>query len=319
MQNIFTADIGGTNSRFAVFGADRNGKLSLLEIYWLKTTDFESFGQLIHNVNESGMSLKPGEADIVVIAVAGPVESGVRSAPPFISWDIDISGAERDFGFRKSALINDFIAQAFACQSPVAEAAEQVLEGVAEPDAAKAVIGAGTALGKAALMPDGKGGYIAIPSEGGHANFPFLPGRESEFQEFLLKELGDTYITNNKVVSGRGLSYVHQFLTGETIEPHEVAKKIMRHPDTLEWVSRFYGRACRNYALETLSLGGLYIAGGVAAKTSEFVTHKAFGTEFRKSDTLDTLLKKIPVFLIKDENSGLWGGAVFGLQVLQGR
>ena len=59
------------------------------------------------------------------------------------------------------------------------------------------------------------------------------------------------------------------------------------------------------------------MAGGVAAKSPELVTHKAFETEFRSSDTLAGLLEKIPVFLITDENSGLWGAAAYGLRKLR--
>jgi glucokinase len=76
---------------------------------------------------------------------------------------------------------------------------------------------------------------------------------------------------------------------------------------------------CRNYALETLSLGGLYIAGGVAARNPELIQRTAFRKEFRSSDTLTHILEKIPVFLITDQNSGLWGAAQFGLQKLKER
>jgi glucokinase len=74
---------------------------------------------------------------------------------------------------------------------------------------------------------------------------------------------------------------------------------------------------CRNYALETLSLGGLYIAGGVAARTPELITHEIFATEFRSSPTMSKILEKIPVFLITNEESGLWGAALLGLQTLK--
>lgn len=317
IQNILTADIGGTNSRFAHFRVDQSANLTLVETQWLETRRSDSFGQLIDKLKASEFSLEPGEADIVVIAVAGPVEHGLRSSPPFISWDIDITKAEKDFGFKQCILTNDFVVQAFACRSPVGEAAQQVLPGSTVPGAVAAVIGAGTALGKAALVPDRTGGFTAVPSEGGHANFPFASKAECEFQEFLLKELGDEYITGNKVVSGMGLSCIHQFLTGKRLEPHEVVEEFGHHPETLEWASRFYARVCRNYALDTLSLGGLYIAGGVAAKSPVLITHKAFAIEFRSSGTLADLLEKIPVFLITDENSGLWGGAVMGLQKLR--
>jgi glucokinase len=317
MKNILAADIGGTHSRFAHFCTDEEGALSLLETRWLNTAGADSFLQLIDNLRSAGMSLRPESADIVVIAIAGPVERGVRSSPPLIPWDIDLSSAHKDYGFREYALINDFIAQAFACLTEVGFSAKNILPGEPETNALKAVIGAGTGLGHAALVPDGKGDYLAVPSETGHANFAFVSRREYEFQEFLLRERGERYVTGNTVVSGQGLSYIHRFLTGEELPPAKVAERLARSPETLEWAARFYGRACRNFALGTLSLGGVYIAGGVAAKTPELVTHSSFEDEFRSSDTLFGLLKKIPIYLITDENSGLWGSALFGVRRLK--
>ena len=317
MKNILAADIGGTHSRFAHFSADETWNLTLLGIKWLNTADAASFAQLIDNLRSVGMLLKPEDADIVVIGIAGPVEQGVRSSPPLIPWDVDLSSAEKDYGFREYALINDFIAQAFACLTEAGRSAVNILPGESKKEAVKAVIGAGTGLGHAALLPDGRGDYLAVPSEAGHANFPFVSKREYEFQEFLLKERGDRYITGNTVVSGQGLSYIHRFLTGEKLIPADIAERFPQHPGTLEWAAGFYGRACRNFAIGTLALGGVYIAGGVAAKSPELVTNKAFETEFRSSDTLASLLEKIPVSLITDENSGLWGSALYGVRQLK--
>lgn len=314
MKKILAADIGGTNSRFAYFSIDGSVGLDLVETKWLETKEFSSFGNLIEGLLSGGFPVSPAGADAVVIAVAGPVEDGTRSAPPFISWKIDIS--EED-GFKGAVLINDFVAQAYACRSRIGEEALKIKPGEVVRDAAAAVIGAGTALGKAVTIPDGKGGYIAIPSEGGHAAFPFISEREDNFKNFLLKQLGDSYITWNKVVSGRGLSYIHHFLTGEQLDPQSVANKILPDSETLAWASRFYGRACRDYALETLSLGGIYITGGVAARTPGIVTHKAFEEEFLRSGTLIDLLRNIPIFLIKEQNAGLWGAAFLGCQMLK--
>jgi glucokinase len=317
MKKILAADIGGTNSRFACFHVHETDKLELIESQWLKTSESSSFSHLLDNLRASDFGLNPEDADIAVFAIAGPVENGVQCSPPFISWDVNISHAQEDFGLKRAVLINDFVAQAYACRSTIGENAEQIKPGKVNKDAAAAVIGAGTALGKAVIMPDGKGGYLAIPSEGGHASFAFESQREWEFQEFLVRELGDTYITWNKVVSGMGISCIHQFLTGEKLDSREVIGKIVPDSETLEWASRFYGRACRNFALETLAAGGIYIAGGVAARTPELVTHAAFMNEFVRSDTLADLLHHIPVFLIKEQNAGLWGSAALGKQRLQ--
>jgi glucokinase len=144
-----------------------------------------------------------------------------------------------------------------------------------------------------------------------------LAERECAFQTFLLKECGGSDVTGNMVVSGSGLSYLHRFLTGRTREPEEVVQEFASFPETLLWASRFYARACRNYVLETLALGGLYIAGGVAARAPELLRHSGFEREFRSSDTMSHLLAHVPVYLISDENSGLWGCAVLAVQTLR--
>jgi glucokinase len=317
MKNILTADIGGTNSRFAHFTSDRNGNLSLVNTVWFQTHEMSSFAELISGLNKKSFSILPDRADVTVIAIAGPVERGVYSSPPFISWDIDVSNARTDYGFNTCLLINDFVAQAYACKSPVGDAAETILAGQIIDDAAVAVIGAGTALGKALLMPYEKGRYVAVPSEGGHASFPFSSAREFQYHEFLLQHLNHKYITANFVVSGQGLSYVHHFLSGRDLKPGEVAAELSLDSETLIWASRFYGRVCRNYALETLALGGVYIAGGVAAKIPQLLKHSAFEAEFRSSSTMSDILSNIPVFLITNEESGLWGAAFLGVQTIE--
>ncbi|MEN8263829.1 MAG: glucokinase [Nitrospirota bacterium] len=317
MKKILAADIGGTNSRFAFFEVDQREDLNLLETMWLKTSGSSSFTDLIGNLKIEGFPLSPEDSDVAVFAIAGPVEQGIKCSPPFISWDIDISNAKNELGFRKVFLINDFVAQAYACCSQIGRNAERVKTGTAVQNSTVSVIGAGTALGKAVIIPDEQGGYLAIPSEGGHASFPFETMEECEFRDFLINETGDSYITWNKVVSGNGLIHIHQYLTGEKLEPQVIVEGFTGNSKTLEWASKFYGRACRNFALETLSLGGIYISGGVAANTPDLVTHKAFADEFEHSDTLSDLLIKIPVFLIREQNAGLWGCAFLAQQKLR--
>jgi glucokinase len=69
--------------------------------------------------------------------------------------------------------------------------------------------------------------------------------------------------------------------------------------------------------LQVLARGGVYIAGGVAAKIPALVTHPEFALQFRKSKTMRGMLESIPVFLNTNEESGLWGAAYFAAQVLK--
>jgi glucokinase len=315
VKKILAADIGGTSSRFGSFTVDGRGTLMRRDSQWLPTGEASSFEELVGQLRAGPLSLKPEEADLAVIAVAGPVSGGTFSSPPNIPWDIDLAASGRAL-FPKAVLINDFFAQAFASRSPVAAAADLILPGEAVAEAPVAVIGAGTGLGHAALLPDGRGGFAALPSEKGHAAFPLLSGREQEFQAFLCSRTGESYARGDTVVSGRGMALLHHFLTGEDLSPEEVTPRMTPGSETLAWFSRFYGRACRDYALTVLARGGVYLAGGLAARTPAIVRHEAFAAEFRSSPTMGDLLGLIPVFLILDQESGLWGAARYGQQVL---
>ncbi|MFC1769757.1 glucokinase [Nitrospirota bacterium] len=313
-RSILAADIGGTNSRFAYFTFD--GTLTLRDTIWLSTREADSFNGLVKTLRASEFPLKPYNADICSFAVAGAVErGGTYSNPPLIDWDIDVNSTE---GLSRCELLNDFVAQAHACLSPIAGAAETVLEGVPVKGGTIAVLGAGTGLGKAALVKDEYGGYYyPMPSEGGHADYPFIGEREYVYRAFLAEATGSEDITPNTVVSGRGLSFLHQFLTGVILSPEDVSATLDTESETCRWFARFYGRLAKNFVLDTLATGGLYIAGGIAAKVPMLVKHPEFEREFTSSNTYAALLGNIPVKLISDQDSGLWGAAYHGKTVLE--
>lgn len=323
MINILCADIGGTNSRFAHFTMDEAepGGLKIGAIRWIATDSAGSLADQLRTLYRGDFPLPPAKTDLAVLAVAGPVSEGSYSKLPLVGWEVDLAKIGREFPFASASLINDFTAQALAVLAPPGTAAREILPGQPAANGAVAIVGAGTGLGKALLRQnvDGQGTPLVIPSEGGHADFPFAGGRERDYLEFLLEKRQEERISGNSVVSGPGLSYLHQFLSGQELTPAEVTRNFPRHPLTLEWAARFYGRVCRNYVQETLATGGLYIAGGIAAKVPELLTHPAFAREFHNSPTMDKLLGKIPVKLILDENSGLWGAAIQAWLLLKNR
>ncbi len=317
-MNILAADIGGTSSRFAHFQADPGGELTLLGVTVLKTKEAKSFAGLMDALWATDFTLRPKDADMASLAVAGPVR-GTYSDPPNIDWDVDLSHPEK-LGLRRAVMINDFVAQAYACLTKVGDDAQRVLEGEPDPMGAKAVIGPGTGFGKAALIPMGQnnnGGFLPMPSEGGHSAFPFKGDKEQEFSRFLIARLDVSYPSIDNVVTGGGMALLHEFLTGGHITPHQVPEHLEEGSETLLWSARMLARVARDFALDTLCTGGLFIAGGVAARSPALVRHEAFGAEFRDSQKHAGLLERIPVSLITDEASGLWGAAMRGLEELK--
>jgi len=168
-------------------------------------------------------------------------------------------------------------------------------------------------LGHCALVATDGGDFLPLPSEAGHAAFPFYGKTETAYRDFLMERTGAEYPYGDIVVSGPGLTNLHAFLTGREMPPKDIVAEIAPESETTVLFARFYARACRNYALTVLALGGLFIAGGVAMKNPFLVVNDHFRKEFGESRHYGPMLRQIPVSLIASEDSGLWGAANYGM------
>ncbi len=310
MKNVIAVDIGGTNSRFAHFRIDDKGNLSYVNGLRLKTASASSLDDLIQKALKEGPVAPGTNWDAIVLAVPGAVEKNTYAKLANVRWAVDVTNLRRTRGAR-ILLINDFVAQAYACPLETCLKKEVVQRGQRREGANLAVIGAGTGLGHCALATTRQGAFLALPSEAGHAAFSFYGKTETAYRDYLLKRTGAQYPYGDIVVSGPGLTHLHAFLTGRDLTPADIVREITPDSETTILFARFYARACRNYTLTVLALGGLYIAGGVAMKNPFLVVNDHFRKEFIDSAHYGTMLGKIPVSLILSEDSGLWGAAHF--------
>jgi glucokinase len=319
MGRILVADIGGTNCRLASFRLD-NGSLALDRAVWISTKEVADTQTLLAAMFRE-LDTIPAMVDALVVAVAGPV-AGHRGKLTNAALRVDLADAAARHGVARSLVINDFVAQAYACVTEIGQKARRVTPPAPQKQPKDTghcgVIGAGTGLGMALLARDKRHGALTpVASEGGHAGFPFVGEEEYAFHEFIRREKGCAFARAEDVLSGRGLALLHRYLAGESLGAREVGKRALRSDTpTLRWFSRFYARACRNWILTTLCTGGLWIAGGIAAGDPLCVTSEYFLRELRASE--HTFISKVPVYLIEDRNSGLWGAARAGLDLLEG-
>ena len=113
---------------------------------------------------------------------------------------------------------------------------------------------------------------------------------------------------------------LHYYLTGQFFYPPAVGEQALSHDTpTSQWYARFLGRFCRQWILSTLSRGGLWIAGGIAAKNRLCVEHPAFLQELAAGVDVGGVVAATPVLLITDANSGLWGAARAALERQRGQ
>jgi glucokinase len=270
----------------------------------------QSFADLLDLLKQSHLGhLLPG-CRAATVAVAGAVQRGNFAKPPNIPWEIDLRQTDLSALPRQITLINDFAAQAYACRTEAVNNALVINRGVAEPEAMIAVIGAGTGLGHALLLPVGNT-FLALPSEAGHTAFPFVGKTEQDYERFLLAHTGLEYIHSEVVVSGLGLALLHQYHFGEAQNPAQAAAVLTPDSPVQAWFAKFYGRACRQFVLSTLAMGGLFVSGGVAAKNPCLIQDVAFMAEFLNNPGYGHLLRSIPVALNSNEDSGLWGAALY--------
>lgn len=314
IRHILAADIGGTSSRFGHFTADAAGRLELRQAVWLATAEADSFVALLQRLPLAGFDLPVGEADAAVFAVPGAVV-GRRVTFANIDWTLDLDQLTAVFGLRQSACVNDFLAQAHGCLL-LGDTAAPVLPGTMDPTLVRAVIGAGTGLGHAALVPLDHGRVLALPSEAGQAAFSFTGPEETAFGEYLCRQTGEAYPRADSVVSGSGLAHLHRFLTGEDRSAAAVGAGLTPDSPTTALFARFYGRAVRQYVLSLVAAGGVFISGGVAAKNPLVIAHPQFAQAFYDSPTYGDLLRATPVRLVRDERTGLFGAARLALEEL---
>lgn len=339
---IFAADIGATNSRFALFEARPYDSalplLSLVHEQWLKGAEYRDFPEVLQTLLDRAQDreaplIEPGRTpEIAVLAPAGPIqrdEDGPYCRISNLPWTVRARDVTARLGIARVHLINDFAAQAYACLSPESVDTVEVLPGAAVPGAPLAVAGAGTGFGVALLLCDapqageqGKESREAaldrfqrarvLSAEGGHAEFPFVGAEEFAFAEFAGRRSGTPRLIGDSIVSGTGLAHLVAWFTGGNPLPHEATALAPDCPEALEWFARFYARACRNYVLNTLALGGLFVTAGMALRVP-VLQHPAFAEEFHNSAAQRRLLENLPVRHVQKPQAGLWGAALFGL------
>jgi glucokinase len=306
---VLLADIGGTHSRFALLGSsDRPEQV----VSW----DNNSYATLEDAVSSYLATVK-ARPQAAVLAVAGPV-TGREIALTNRSWHFDLDDLASRFGFSDIQAINDFEAQAWALGQLRAGDYRSIGATPATVQSArgvKVVLGPGTGLGVAALVPLAKG-WLPLATEGGHMSF----GAASKEEEPVFARLHESGpVSAEMVVSGMGLPRLHKELhPGATAASAEAVVQQAQAGDapaaaTIRLFVRLLGRFAGDVALTFKALGGVYIAGGVTGKLGALFDEAIFRAAFEAHPPYGDLLKSIPTYLITVAHPGLIGCAALAM------
>jgi len=301
---ILLADIGGTNSRFALAGPDgRPEHVRILE----HDTAPNLEAAITRYIEEIGA--RPQAA---VLAVAGPID-GEEITLTNRGWRFRRGELARHLGLSTLRVVNDFEAIAWAIPR-LAPAETRLLGGpAARPRGINVVLGPGTGLGVAALVPVAERWQV-IASEGGHASFGPQAPDEIEVFTHLFAEHG--HVSAEMVISGPGLARLAHAVdprTGHRTPEQVVADAFAGEPAALEAAKlfvRFLGRFAGGLALTFKALGGVYVAGGVASRLGSLLDAEQFFAAFKAHPPYEALLENIPCLMMRRTEPGLLGCAV---------
>ena len=313
-------DIGGTNTRLALAESPSS---KLLHIQYFENKDFEHLDQIISKYLNALDLGTPGSVENAAIAVAGPIK-GDQIELTNVNFGFSQVEYKQKFGFNRLNIINDFTALAYSLPHMTEDDLIQVGGGKIEENANKLVIGPGTGMGMAALIPcdisDADGGsYIhwqPIPSEAGHSTYS--PNTEREFQ--LVRALRKQFyrVSVERLISGVGIKTIYDTLAkidGTAINdltPSQISKLALDAEDDLavEALNLFcniLGRTAGDHCLHFSAFGGVYIAGGIIPKILPFFLKSDFRRIFEKKGRMAELTKNVATNIITHKYPALIG------------
>lgn len=336
---LLVGDIGGTNTTIAAV-ARNDGRFEIVHTARFTTGQLGSVDDAIGKFQSE--LLGNTDFDACCLSGAGPVRDNVCRMTN-TAFTIDGNRIGRTLGL-PTFVINDFSAICYALplidDHPHIETVE-----LPHPDGSRpkphgpvrVVVGAGTGLGTGYLTED-RGHYVAHPSEGGHSSFAPGDGEMIAVQDYL-DSIFDVRPGAEQYISGQGIRNIYAAFrqTGRLPEdphtseidslpdeqkPAEIARQAPDHPGLtriMRLFVRMYAQYASNTALFLLPSGGLYIAGGIAAKNQEwFLRDNLFMETFERNynDRITPLLRSTPVVLIKDYSVSLYGAAHAAVSLL---
>ncbi|TAJ88343.1 glucokinase [Reyranella sp.] len=292
------ADIGATNARFAL--------LVDTDIAMSETYAVADYASPIEAARAFLAGPAAGHApNRALIAAAGPVEHG-RIALTNAAWIVDSDRICKGLNMADVQVLNDF--EALGWSLPALRPDDLVTVGAARAAGlgTMAVMGPGTGFGLAA-MAFGAAGEAVLVTEGGHATLSSENRREDAIILALRQQLH--HVSVERILSGSGLMQLYHAIAridGTTV-PERDNSEIVSHAltgdcevsrETLELFCAFLGSTAGNIALTLGARGGVFIAGGIVPRFTEFLRRSAFRERFEAKGRMSTYLSHIPTAVI---------------------
>jgi glucokinase len=312
------ADIGGTNARFGWLADGADG---VQHVVAMPGVGFSGPAQAARSYLAAlaarlGNAYQPPRAAAFAVATAVGADLVTLTNS---GWAFSRQATRHELALDELLLLNDF--EALALSLPRLKGTQIRAIGSAQGPAAPgalAVIGPGTGLGVAGILPTPHG-WIAVPGEGGHASL----SPADEFESALLAAVRRDYphVSAERLLSGIGLPVLHKAVaavlghtavaaTAEEILALGLGRKDPVADRTLDSFCSLLGSFAGNVGLVLGARGGVYIGGGIVPRLGERFFESSFRERFESKGRFRDYLRAIPTALITDTLVALTGAAL---------
>jgi glucokinase len=178
------------------------------------------------------------------------------------------------------------------------------------------VLGAGTGLGVSCLARY-RGRSVPIATEGGHIGFAPRGETQIAVLQILARRFG--HVSVERILSGPGQENVYMALeeiAGRKSPPLSAEEITKQAEDgdaacraALDLFCSVYGAVAGDFALAHGARGGVFIAGGIAAKIESYLQHSDFRAAFENKGRLSYFVQPIPTRLILEKDIAFLGAA----------
>lgn len=121
------------------------------------------------------------------------------------------------------------------------------------------------------------------------------------FGKHLQVSASKGFFTQDSLHSPNDEAEEKAFLISQYVDHDETCR------ETLRLFLEPYAKCPRNFALDTLALGGIYLAGGILAKNLPHIDSEAFRQHFEENDRHPEILRTIPIRVISNYDVTLLG------------
>lgn len=325
---FIAGDLGGTKCLLAYYKKDGQ-TIQRLELQKYSCADYKGFEEIVTEFL-GRLDTKPA---LLAVGIAGPILNNAVQMTN-LNWEFSVDSLKKSFGFKAVYLLNDLEASAYGLGSlsnedlfPLQKVNQQNEPGNI------AIISPGTGLGIAGLLWN-HDHYHPFSTEGGHALYSPSQTFDQHFWSLLQEKHG--LVTWEHVLQGNGIFEMYQFLIQITKEVPEQSfhDQVMSAEDpnaliseagvwktnklasiTMQYYCMNLFACLTNVALQYKALSGVYLGGGIPPKILPLLTQMATSQPFLKHPNMNLLLKKIPVYVIQNEETALNGAAIFAAWV----